>query len=85
MDTPAINDRPVELDSSSAESDKKERRRGHDGLVGLGEEEDIHAEFLGEKGEVGAGREIREVCTIFLHSYYCPPFALPLRILFLFR
>jgi hypothetical protein len=60
LDTPAINPEPVELDGGELASPENASR-----LVspGLGEEEDIEEEFLGEKGEVGVGKELREVCV----------------------
>lgn len=72
--TPAINPAPVELDGiptspdvakqSEPSSDSQSKR-----LVspGLGEEEDINEEFLGE-GERGVGREVREVWKLVLHA-----------------
>ncbi|KAF2681934.1 hypothetical protein K458DRAFT_308659 [Lentithecium fluviatile CBS 122367] len=58
--TPAINAAPVELDGIPTSPDELKRRHTGDGMVspGLGEEEDIEEEFLGE-GERGAGRSKR--------------------------
>ena len=69
--TPAINDAPVELDGLPASPDALRRRqtdeealnRARKGSVvspGLGEEEEIEAEFLGEGG-VRASKEIQQV------------------------
>jgi hypothetical protein len=54
---------PVELDSSPAvDKPQADNENGKADVVGLGEEEDIEREFLGERGEVGVGKELREVC-----------------------
>lgn len=64
-DTPAINAAPVELDGVPTSPDELKRRGTGDRLAkrvspGLGEEESIEAEFLGEGGQ-GVGRDLREV------------------------
>jgi len=65
---PAINAAPVELDGGEAvavgDAVAEEGRRAKEVSPGLGEEEDIEREFLGE-GERGAGREVREVSFLF--------------------
>jgi hypothetical protein len=60
--TPAINAAPVELDGGEAVAvgDGVGLGRGKEVSPGLGEEEEIEREFLGE-GEPGVGREVREV------------------------
>jgi hypothetical protein len=82
--TPAINAAPVELDGMPTSPEELKRRAtvddavGEDAVVGdgkgrlvspgLGDEEDINEEFLGE-GERGVGREVREVTCApsFIH------------------
>ncbi|KAF2187109.1 hypothetical protein K469DRAFT_468646, partial [Zopfia rhizophila CBS 207.26] len=65
MNTPAINETPVELDSIPTSPQEVKRRdtdgSGRVGVVSpnLGEEEGIQEEFLGE-GEKGEGGKLRE-------------------------
>ena len=69
--TPAINDAPVELDGiptspdalKRRQTEEEERNRANKGIAvspGLGEEEEIEAEFLGE-GSTGMGKELLAV------------------------
>lgn len=63
-DTPPINEAPVELDGAPTTPDEAKRsRKGSMISPGLGEEDEIEEEFLGEPGERGVGREVREVST----------------------
>ncbi|KAL5430973.1 hypothetical protein PMIN05_009851, partial [Paraphaeosphaeria minitans] len=60
--TPAINDAPVELDGvpTSPPAATGARKAG---VVGLGEEDEIEAEFLGDGGR-SAGGVVSEVCPV---------------------
>lgn len=71
--TPAINAAPVELDGVPTSPLAKEKKdAGNVGVVGLGEEAEIEAEFLGE-GSRSGGREVSEVRPCNIATQYMPP------------
>lgn len=58
----SINDKPVELDGVPTSPEELKRRETGEKIIspGLGEEEEINQEFLGE-GEPNVGKGLREV------------------------